>query len=67
MIKGADVDSMDFINTPSLRNTRFAEFLIQKNALDKGGFKGWASKAISYNRLDWENIGDPNTLTLLHP
>jgi len=28
---------------------------------------GWTSKAISYDRLDWENIGAPNTLTLLDP
>ena len=33
---------MDFTRAPSLRYTRFTEFLIQKNALDKGGFKGWA-------------------------
>ena len=32
---------MDVKRTPSLRNTRFTEFLIQKNALDKGGFKEW--------------------------
>ena len=32
---------MDFTGTPSLRNTRFTELLIQKNALDNGGFKGW--------------------------
>ena len=28
---------------------------------------GWTSKVISYDRLDWENIGAPNTLTLLDP
>jgi hypothetical protein len=28
---------------------------------------GRTSKEISYDRLDWENIGDPNTLTLLDP
>ena len=28
---------------------------------------GWASKTLSYDRLDWKNIGDPNTLTLLDP
>ena len=32
---------MNVTRTPSLRNTRFTEFLIQKNALDKGGFKEW--------------------------
>jgi murein DD-endopeptidase MepM/ murein hydrolase activator NlpD len=32
---------VDFTGTPSLRNTRFTELLIQKNALDNGGFKGW--------------------------
>jgi murein DD-endopeptidase MepM/ murein hydrolase activator NlpD len=28
---------------------------------------GWTCNEISYDRLDWENIGDPNTLTLLDP
>lgn len=28
---------------------------------------GWASETISYDRLDWKNIGGPNTLTLLDP
>jgi len=28
---------------------------------------GWASKLISYNKLDWETIGAPNTLTLMDP
>jgi len=28
---------------------------------------GWTSKFISYDRLDWETIGAPNTLTLLDP
>jgi murein DD-endopeptidase MepM/ murein hydrolase activator NlpD len=28
---------------------------------------GWASATISYDRLDWKNIGGPNTLTLLDP
>ena len=28
---------------------------------------GWTSKSISYDRLDWETIGAPNTLTLLDP
>jgi hypothetical protein len=32
---------MNFTRAPSLRNTRFTEFLIRKNALDPGGFKGW--------------------------
>ena len=40
-VKGADVDNVDLTRTPSLRNTRFTEFLIQKNALDKSGFIGW--------------------------
>jgi len=33
-VKGADVDNVDFTRTPSLRNTRFTEFLILKNGLD---------------------------------
>jgi murein DD-endopeptidase MepM/ murein hydrolase activator NlpD len=41
MIKGADVDDMHFVETPLIRNTRFTQFLIQKNALDEGGFKEW--------------------------
>jgi Peptidase family M23 len=28
---------------------------------------GWTSELISYDRLDWENISDPNTMTLLDP
>jgi len=28
---------------------------------------GWASKFISYNKLDWETIGAANTLTLMDP
>ena len=41
MVKGADVDTVDFTITLSLRNTRFTEFLIRKNDFGKGGFKGW--------------------------
>jgi murein DD-endopeptidase MepM/ murein hydrolase activator NlpD len=41
MLKGTDVDDMDFARTSSLKNTRFTEFLIQKNTLEKGGFNGW--------------------------
>jgi len=41
MVKGIDVDNVDLTRTPSLRNTRFTEFLIQKNAFGEGGFKGW--------------------------
>jgi murein DD-endopeptidase MepM/ murein hydrolase activator NlpD len=40
-VKGDEVDNVDFAKTLSLRNTRFTELLIQKNDLDKGGFKGW--------------------------
>lgn len=28
---------------------------------------GWLSKYISYEKLDWRSIGDPNTLTLMDP
>jgi murein DD-endopeptidase MepM/ murein hydrolase activator NlpD len=41
MAKGDDIYNMGFTRTPSLRNTRFTEFLIQKNALLEGSFKGW--------------------------
>ena len=40
-VKGADVDNVEFSRTPSLRNTRFTEYLIRKNALDTGGFNEW--------------------------
>jgi Peptidase family M23 len=42
MTTGADVDTVDVTSTSFLINTRFTECLIQKNALDPGGFKGWA-------------------------
>ena len=41
MVKGAGIDNVDYTKTPSIRNTRFTELLIQKNALDRGGFKEW--------------------------
>ena len=41
MVKGAGIDSVGYTKTPSIRNTRFTELLIQKNALDKVGFKEW--------------------------
>ena len=28
---------------------------------------GWTTKETSYDKLDWKNIGAPNTLTLLDP
>ena len=41
MVKGVGIDSVGYTKTPSIRNTRFTELLIQKNALDRGGFKEW--------------------------
>jgi hypothetical protein len=41
MVKGDDVDTVDLTGTPSLRNTRFTEFLLRKNAFGEGGFKEW--------------------------
>jgi len=41
MVKGTDVDNVDFTKKPSWGNTRFTELFIQKNALDEVGFKGW--------------------------
>lgn len=41
MVKIIDADNVDLTRTPSLRNTRFTEFLIRKNAFGEGGFKGW--------------------------
>jgi hypothetical protein len=32
---------VDITKAPCLRSTRFTEFLIQKNGLEKGGFNGW--------------------------
>lgn len=42
MIQGARVENVNAIEAPDLKNTRFTEWLIQKNALDRGGFQGWA-------------------------
>ncbi len=28
---------------------------------------GWASESIPYDRLDWKNMGDPSTMTLMDP
>jgi len=58
--KGADVDTVDVTRTPSLRNTRFTEFLIQKNALDQSGFKEWVfCPGMLFNSTDkwWGNQG----------
>jgi murein DD-endopeptidase MepM/ murein hydrolase activator NlpD len=41
MVKGTGIDNVDYTKTPSIRNTRFTELLIQNNALGKGGFKEW--------------------------
>ena len=40
-IKGARVDTVNFIETSDLKPTRFTEFLIRQNAIDPVGFKGW--------------------------
>jgi murein DD-endopeptidase MepM/ murein hydrolase activator NlpD len=42
MFKGAGADTVNVTRTPFLNNTRFTEYLIQKNALDQDGFQGWA-------------------------
>jgi murein DD-endopeptidase MepM/ murein hydrolase activator NlpD len=60
MVKGADVDNMDFTRTLCLRNTRFTEFLIRKNDLDQGGFNGWVfCPGMLFNSTDkwWGNQG----------
>jgi Peptidase family M23 len=64
MVKGADVDNVDFRRTPSLRNTRFTEFLIRKNALHENGFKGWVfCPGMLFNSTDkwWGDQGKRNT------
>jgi murein DD-endopeptidase MepM/ murein hydrolase activator NlpD len=51
---------VDFTSTPHLRNTRFTEFLIQKNALGEGGFKGWVfCSGMLFNSTDkwWGDLG----------
>ena len=51
---------MDFTRTPPLRNTRFTEFLIQKNALGESGFKGWVfCPGMLFNSTDkwWDDLG----------
>jgi murein DD-endopeptidase MepM/ murein hydrolase activator NlpD len=60
MVKGADVDNMDFTRTLSLRNTRFTEILIRRNDLDQGGFNGWVfCPGMLFNSTDkwWGNQG----------
>jgi murein DD-endopeptidase MepM/ murein hydrolase activator NlpD len=32
---------VDLSNTPFLRNTRFTQYLVEKNGLDQSGFKAW--------------------------
>jgi len=51
---------VSFTRTPSLRITRFTEFLIQKNALGQNGFKGWGFfPGMLFNSTDkwWGDLG----------
>jgi hypothetical protein len=60
-----DMDFQKKSTTPSLRNTRFAEILIQKNALEKGGFKGWVfCPGMLFNSTDkwWGDQGKRDAL-----
>jgi len=58
MVKGADVDTVDFTRTLTLKNTRFTEFLIRKNTFGEGGFKEWIFyPGMLFNSTDkwWED------------
>jgi len=60
-----DMDFQKKSTTPSLRNTRFTEILIQKNALDEGGFKGWVfCPGMLFNSTDkwWGDQGKRDAL-----
>ena len=60
-----DMDFQKKPTTPSLRNTRFTEMLIQKNALDESGFKGWVfCPGMLFNSIDkwWGDQGKRDTL-----
>jgi hypothetical protein len=60
-----DMDFQKKPTTPFLRNTRFAEILIQKNALEKGGFKGWVfCPGMLFNSTDkwWGDQGKRDAL-----
>ena len=60
-----DMDFQKKSTTPSLRNTRFTEILIQKNALEKGGFKGWVfCPGMLFNSTDkwWGDQGKRDAL-----
>jgi hypothetical protein len=63
-VKGADVDNVDVTRTPSLRNTRFTEFLIRNNGFDQGGFKAWVfCPGMLFNSTDkwWGDQGRRNS------
>jgi hypothetical protein len=56
----AGADSVNSLGKSFLRNTRFTEFLIQKNGLGEGGFKGWVFCAgMLFNSTDkwWGDRG----------
>jgi len=51
---------LNFSRTPSLRKTRFTEYLIQENALDEHGFKEWIFyPGMLFNAVEkwWGNHG----------
>ena len=63
--QGDDGSHVDFERMAFLKNTRFTEFLVQKNALDRGGFKGWIfCPGMRFNSTDnwWGDQGKRNTL-----
>ena len=60
MVKGSDIRNLDFLGTPYLTNTRFTEFLIRENGLDKSGFEGWIfCPGMLFNAIDkwWGDQG----------
>lgn len=60
MTKGTGLKCPDISRTPSLRKTRFTEFLVRENALDDRGFCGWVFyPGMLFNALDkwWGDKG----------
>lgn len=63
MVKGAGIDNVDFTKIPSLKRTRFTEFLIHQNALEDDGFKEWVfCPGMLFNSTDkwWGDQGKRN-------
>ena len=58
--KELDLRTRSFPGTPSLKKTRFTEFLIRENSLDERGFQEWVfCPGMLFNSLDkwWGDQG----------